>query len=204
MFSAYKKLRNPSNYLGHRPIAYDRYFHIQYCLRCYYVRIKGLIMDRCVLTSTPEWVVTPRRAITRAQPEWSPRGETTWCWQFPSLSTNIMLIKSKLKLESRAIVVGVAMSPRNLGGKFRCRPHPRWRKCTRQFFPGTRACQSNCMRVASSLAWRQHRRSCGVFKSWIYVAHCPLQRKWRVLHIRYISVLFNCLCCWQILGIVCS
>ena len=25
------------------------------------------------------------------------------------------------------------MSPRNLGGKYRCRPHPRWRKCTRQF-----------------------------------------------------------------------
>ena len=58
----------------------------------------------------------------------------TSCWQFPSLSTNILLIKSKLKLESRAIVVGVAMSPRNLGGKYRCRPHPRWPKCTRQFF----------------------------------------------------------------------
>ena len=29
--------------------------------------IKGLIMDRCVLlTSTPEWVVSPHRAITRA------------------------------------------------------------------------------------------------------------------------------------------
>ena len=40
--------------------------------------LKGLIMDRCVLlTSTPEWVVSPRRAITRAQSEWSPRGETT-------------------------------------------------------------------------------------------------------------------------------
>ena len=39
---------------------------------------KGLIMDRCVLlTSTPERVVSPRRAITGAQPEWSPRGETT-------------------------------------------------------------------------------------------------------------------------------
>ena len=35
-------------------------------------------MDRCVLlTSTPECVVSPRRAITSAQPEWSPRGETT-------------------------------------------------------------------------------------------------------------------------------
>ena len=54
----------------------------------------------------------------------------TWCWQFPSLSTNILLIKSK----SRAIVVGVVMSPRNLGGKYRCRPDPRWRKCMRHFF----------------------------------------------------------------------
>ena len=34
------------------------------------LRIKGLIMDRCVLlTSTPECVVAPRWAITRAQPE---------------------------------------------------------------------------------------------------------------------------------------
>ena len=39
------------------------------------------------------------------------------------------------------------------------------------------------------IAWRQHRRSCGVFKGLISVAHCPFQRKWRVLHIRYISVL---------------
>ena len=123
---------------------------------------KGLIMDRCVLlTSTPEWVVSPRRAITRAQPTRELMSTThtypwlipiiTWCWQFPCLSTNILLIKSKSKLESRVIVVGVAMSPRNLGGKYRCRPHPRWRKCTHQFFPGTRACQSNGIRVASSL-----------------------------------------------------
>ena len=35
--------------------------------------IKGSIMDRCVLlTSTPERVVSPRRAITRAQPEINP------------------------------------------------------------------------------------------------------------------------------------
>ena len=75
----------------------------------------------------------------------------TWCWQFPSLSTNILLITSKLKLESRAIIVGVAMSPRNIGGKYRCRPHSRWRKCTRQFFLGSRAGQLNCIRMASSL-----------------------------------------------------
>ena len=76
----------------------------------------------------------------------------TWCRQSPPQSTNILLIKSKLKLESRAIVVGVAMSPRKLGGKYRCRPHPRWRKCTHHFFfTGSRACPSNCIRVASSL-----------------------------------------------------
>ena len=35
-------------------------------------------MDRCVLlTSTPECVVSPRQAITRAQPKWWPGGETT-------------------------------------------------------------------------------------------------------------------------------
>ena len=107
----------------------------------------------------------------------------TWCQQSTSLSTNILPIKSKLKLESRAIVVGVAMSPGNLGGKYHCRPHPRWRKCTRQFFSGNRACQSNRIRVASSL------RSCGVFKGWNSVAHCPFQRRWRVLQIRYVSVL---------------
>ena len=44
----------------------------------WYMKIKGLIMDRCVLlTSIPSGTVSPRRAITRAQPEWSPRGETT-------------------------------------------------------------------------------------------------------------------------------
>ena len=75
----------------------------------------------------------------------------TWWRQFPSLSTNILLIKSKLKLESRAIIVGIAMSPCNLGGKYHCHPHPQWRKCTRQFFVGSRACQSNCIRVASLL-----------------------------------------------------
>ena len=49
----------------------------------------------------------------------------TWCRLFPFVPTNILLIKSKSKFESRAIAVGVAMSPRNLGGKYRCRPHPR-------------------------------------------------------------------------------
>ena len=114
----------------------------------------------------------------------------TWCRPFPFVLINILLIKNKLKLEPRAIAVGVAMSPRNLGGKYRCRPHPRPRTCTRQFFCGK---QSVLIELHQSgiIAWppRQHRRSCGVFKSWIFVAHCPFERKWRVLHTWYISVL---------------
>ena len=115
----------------------------------------------------------------------------TWCWPFPFVSTNILLIKSKLKLESRAIAVGVAMSPRNLGGKYRCRPHPRSRKFTRQFFLWEASSVLIELHHSGVIAWRpwQRRRSCGVFKSWISVAHCPFQRKWRVVHIWYISVL---------------
>ena len=112
----------------------------------------------------------------------------TWCRQFPSLSANILLLKIKLKLESRAIAVRVATSPHNLGGKYRCRPHPRSRKCMRQFF---RVKQSVLIELHQSgvIAWRQRSRSCGVLKSWISVAHCPFQRKWRVLHNYDISVL---------------
>ena len=114
----------------------------------------------------------------------------TWCWPFPFFSTNILLIKSKLKLESRAIAVGVAMSPRNLGGKYRCRPHPRSRKFTCQFFLWNQGVLIE-LHQSGVIAWRpwQHRRSCGVLKGWISVAHCPFQRQWRVLHIWYISVL---------------
>ena len=48
-------------------------------------------------------------------------------------------------------------------------------------------------RTASRLAsstWRQRRRSCGVFKSRITIAHCPLyNNKWRDLHNYDISVI---------------
>ena len=114
------------------------------------------------------------------------RGRSPWCWQFPPLSTNILLIKSKLKLESRAIVVGVAMSPRNFGGKYRCRPQPPVAKVHAPVFPGN---QSVSIELHQSGVIACMTTSCGVFKSWISVAHCPFQRKWRVLHIRYISVL---------------
>ena len=88
------------------------------------------------------------------------------------------------------MAVGVAMSPRNLGGKYRCHLHPRSRKFTRQFFFGKQIVLIE-LHQSGVIAWRpwQHRRSCGVFKCWIYVAHCTFQRKWRVLHMWYISVL---------------
>ena len=120
-----------------------------------------------------------RGAITRAAPSWSPgaaRQPTrelmstthtypwlipiiTWRWQFPSLSTNILLFKSKLKLESRAIVVGVAMSPRNLGGKYRCPPPAA--KVHVPVFSGSQSVsielhQSGviaCMATTSSITW---------------------------------------------------
>ena len=94
---------------------------------------------------TPEGVVSPRRAITRAQPEgaaWVIALQQsclipiiTWCHHFYH-SKNILLMKSNLKFESRATAVSVAMSPRYSGGKYRSRLHPRSRKCACQFFCG--------------------------------------------------------------------
>ena len=106
----------------------------------------------------------------------------TWCGPFPFVPTNILLIKIKLKLESRAAAVILVAS-------IAVAPHPRPRTCTRQFLRN----QSVLIELHQSgvIAWRprQHRRWCGVFKSWIFVAHCHFERKWRVLHIWYISVL---------------
>ena len=74
---------------------------------------------------TPEGVVSPRRAITRAQPEWSPHGETTptihtqscliqmitWCHHFFPQQPIFCSLKSNLKFELRETAVYVAMSP---------------------------------------------------------------------------------------------
>ena len=54
---------------------------------------------------------------------------------FPT-ATNTLLIKSNSKFESRATAFSVAMSPRNFGGKYGSRLHPRSRKCACQFFGG--------------------------------------------------------------------
>ena len=101
-------------------------------------------MDRCVLlTSTPECVVLTRRAINAGlnvnnthlsmiNPDYN---------MMPAISIRIdQYTVYQKQIKSRAITVGVAMSPRNLDGKYRCRPHPRSRKCTPQFFAGSRTC----------------------------------------------------------------
>ena len=73
----------------------------------------------------------------------------TWCHNF-STATNILLIKSNLKFESRATAVSVAMSSRYLSGKYRSRLHPRSRKCACLFLRETGRVKSNCARPASS------------------------------------------------------
>ena len=109
-----------------------------------------------------------------------------WCRQFLWLSANILLIKSKLKLELRATVFRSAMSPCNLGGKYQCCPHPWRRKCMCHFFAGSRVCQSNRTRAASSLGYNFFNHV--VCLKTVFLWHTA-QWKWRVLHIRFISVL---------------
>ena len=43
--------------------------------------------------------------------------------QFCHIAINILHIKNWLKLETRAIAIGVGMSLRNLSGKYHCRPN---------------------------------------------------------------------------------
>ena len=171
---------------------------------------KGLIMDRCVLlTSTPACLFhcpgqsqgrspsdrpTSRKQIrklmstTHSYPWLIPI--ITWCQQFCSLSTDILLIKSKLKLGLRATAVSVAMSPRNLGGKYCYCPHPRSRKCTGYFFAGSRACQWNCTRVASWLG--DNVLYYVVCLQTEFLWHTILfQLKWQVLHIWFIYPSLN-------------
>ena len=68
---------------------------------------------------------------------------------FISTATNILLIKSDLKFESRASAVSVAMSPRYLGGKYRSRLLPRSWKCAWQFLRETGRVKSTCARPAA-------------------------------------------------------
>ena len=119
---------------------------------------------------TPEGVVSPRRATTRAT--------------IFSTATHILLIKRNLKFESRATAVSIAMSP-----SITVAP-PRSRKCACQFLQETERVKSNCARTGViCFPWRHRSWSCGVFKSWISDAHCPFQWKWQVLRDYDISVL---------------
>ena len=80
----WNKVLNLNTVRKYEEIAYEPHnlqssmYNTLYSLLTFVCIFKGLIMDGCVLlTSTPECVVSPRRAIPRAQPEGSPRGETT-------------------------------------------------------------------------------------------------------------------------------
>ena len=103
---------------------------------------------------TPEGVVSPRRAITRAQPTIHTQSclipIITWCHHFFSTTTNILLMKSNLKFKARATAVSVAMSPRYRGGKYRSRLHPGHENARASFFQETGRVKSNCARPASS------------------------------------------------------
>ena len=118
----------------------------------------GLIVDGCVFSTS-----------TVSQPDWTARDETTnthpwlismmaWLQKYWSLTTNILLIKSELKLESRASAVHVAMSPRNLGGKYRCRPNIGSLKYACHFWHETERVHRTAPRLSLSV-WRQLCRS---------------------------------------------
>ena len=113
-------------------------------------------------------VVSPRRArelmsTTPTYPWLIPI--ITWCWPYPFVSTNILLIKSKLKLESRAIAVGVACHHVILVASIAVAPTPGC-ESSRASVCGK---QSVLIELHQSgvIAWWpwQHRQSCGVFKA---------------------------------------
>ena len=151
--------------------------------------IKISIMDgRVLLTSTSKLVVSSLGETTQEGADVNKihpsmiNPSTAWYEKFRHTSKSLHS-KIKFKFESRAISVGVAMSPCNLGGKYRCRPHYRSWMCACHFFlretePGNRTAPDWC---APSSTWRKRRRLCGVFEGWTSVTHCPFQWKWRVI-----------------------
>ena len=57
-------------------------------------------------------------------------------------------------------------------------------------FAGDWACEIELRQTGViRFPWRRRSWSCGVFKSWIWDAHCPFQWKWQVLHNYDISML---------------
>ena len=113
----------------------------------------------CVLlVSNPRgWCLAPRRDNSRGSLTQTIHTQSclipiiTWCHHF-STATNILLIRSNLKFESRATVVSVTLPPRYLGGKYHSHLHTRSRKCACQFLRETERTRvkSNCARPVTS------------------------------------------------------
>ena len=100
------------------------------------------------------------------------------CW---TSTTNNLPIKSTVKLWSTAIEVCVAMSPRHLGGRHRCCPHPVAKVHVPLF------CGRHSVFIELHLDWR-HLHGDNIVDHEVFfqiessVALCPFQQKWRVLH----------------------
>ena len=110
--------------------------------RCLYDLFKGINMTVCVsLVSNSRGCSIARRGGTTRDYNMMP--------PYFSTVTNILHIKSNLKSESRATAISVAMSPRYLGGKGRCRLHL-GRENARTSFFGRLSVWKNCARPASS------------------------------------------------------
>ena len=141
---------------------------------------------------TPEGVVSPRRAITRA-----PTIHTqsclipiiTWCHHFfHSNQYSAHEKQFKVWIESnRSLCCHVTtLSWRQVSQS----PPPPVTKMRVLFFVGDWACEIELRQTGViCYPWRQRSWSCGVFTSWISDAHCPFQWKWQVLHNYDISVL---------------
>ena len=138
-------------------------FHRKYSILMMCIGFKGSIMIVCVLLPRRAGRSRGRNPSDRPAARQHPREFDTnnthtimfdpdynMMPHFFSTATNILLIKSNLKFESRATAVSVAMSPRYLDGKYRSRLHHRSQKCSCQFLRETARVQSNCARPASS------------------------------------------------------
>ena len=101
----------------------------------------------------------------------------TWCHHFFSTTTNIVLIKSNLKSESRATSLRCHVTTWSLGQVSQS-PPSLVAKMRVPVFAGDWACEIELHQTSViCFLWRQRSWSCGVFKSWISYAHCPFPMK---------------------------
>ena len=162
----------------------------------WYLRDQTWLCVHC-WCQTPEGVVSPRRAITRAQPGASRHHTHTIMFDpdynmmppfFPQQAIFCSL-KAVSSLSSReqsqsplpchrviwVASIGVASTP--------------GRENALASFCGRLGVWNRTATGVICFPWRQRSWSCGVFKSWISYAHCPFQWKWQVLYNYDISVL---------------